>query len=90
MSLSRERILDTARVLITGDRQDDYGSARDNFARIGKLWEQVLGTPVTPGQVGLCMALVKVARLVNSPDHADSFIDAAGYIALAGELATSE
>jgi hypothetical protein len=33
------------------------------------------------------MALVKIARLANSPDHMDSWIDIAGYAACGGEIA---
>ena len=89
MSEPCENILETARQLITGSRRKTYGSARDDFTRTGKLWEQVLGVPVKPEQVALCMTLVKVGRLVNSLDHEDSWIDAAGYIALGGEIATT-
>jgi hypothetical protein len=36
------------------------------------------------------MALVKISRLVQTPDHEDSYVDGAAYIAIAGELATEE
>jgi hypothetical protein len=83
-----EEILDTAKGLITGDRNKVYGDAREDFTRTGKLWEQVLGVEVPPEKVAMCMALVKFGRLTNSPDHEDSWVDAAGYIALGGEIAT--
>jgi hypothetical protein len=34
------------------------------------------------------MAQVKIARLIESPEHLDSFIDAAAYMAISGEIAT--
>lgn len=84
----RAEILTTAASLIGGERQQDYGSAADNFARIGNLWAEILGVPVTPVQVALCMNQVKVARLVSSPDHLDSWVDGVGYLAIGGEIAT--
>lgn len=84
----RGEILSKAADLIGGERQQDYGSAADNFARIGKLWAEILGVPVSPVQVALCMNQVKVARLVSSPDHLDSWVDGAGYLAIGGEIAT--
>jgi hypothetical protein len=32
------------------------------------------------------MVGVKIARLVETPDHLDSFIDGAAYLAIAGEI----
>lgn len=86
--MNRDDILNTASSLIGGDRHQDYGDAKENFTRIGKLWEQVLGVPVTPGQVALCMNQVKVSRLVATPNHPDGWVDGAGYLALGGEIAT--
>ena len=81
----RENILAEAAALICGDRQAQYGPPAENFARIAAGWEVILGVPVAPDQVALCMAWLKIARLVNGP-HRDSYVDGAGYLALAGEL----
>lgn len=71
-----------------GDRHRDYGSAIDNFTDIGRLWAVVLGLDeITPEQVALCMNQVKVARLKHSPNHRDSWVDGAGYLALGGDIA---
>lgn len=84
----RTEILSTASKLITGQRQSDYGTPAENFARVARLWEVVLGIEVTPAQVALCLGQLKVARLIKSPDHLDSWVDLAGYTGLGGELAT--
>lgn len=84
--MKRDEILDEAKDLVSGDRHDDYGDAAVNFARIAQGWSVILGTDVTPVQVALCMDWVKTARLIQSPDHADSWIDKAGYSALGGEV----
>lgn len=82
----RSRILQEAESLINGDRARDYGSAHENFARIARIWSVILGIDVTAQEVALCMAGLKLARLANGP-HRDSYVDGAGYMALAGELA---
>lgn len=83
----RREVLETAANLISGDRHKDYGCAHENFQRIADLWSPIIGQEITPAQVALCMTQLKVARLVTSPLHADSWIDAAGYIALGAEIA---
>jgi hypothetical protein len=87
--VNRNEVLDGAKSAIGGDRQDTYGDARENFTRIGTIWEVIFGHPVTPEQVALCMAGLKIARLVHRTDHADGWLDMAGYAALGGEIATA-
>ena len=65
--------------LVTGARQQTYDHPANNFARIAALWEVVLGQPVTPKQVGLCMVMVKIAREVHAPQR-DNIVDAIGYL----------
>lgn len=82
---TRTKTLEAASDLINGDRQAHYGTPQENFARIATGWEVILGCDVSPEQVALCMAWLKIARLAHGP-HADSYIDGAGYIAIASEL----
>jgi len=83
--MKRSDVLAAADKLINGDRQANYGPPQENFARIAAGWSVILKTDVTPEQVALCMAWLKLARLVNGP-HDDSYIDGAAYMALAAEL----
>ncbi|AXN53331.1 hypothetical protein PBI_THONKO_59 [Mycobacterium phage Thonko] len=83
----REVVLDTAKSLICGDRQASYGDATESFSRLARLWSEVIGVDIMPEQVALCLTLLKVSRLVASPDHADSWVDICGYAALGGEIA---
>lgn len=76
--------------LINGDRNREYGEPIDNFQRVADGWSIVLGAPVTPHQVALCMAWLKIARLTESPLHSDSYKDAAGYMALGWELVNKQ
>lgn len=86
--MGRTEILHQADTLINGPRADAYGPPQKNFGNIARLWEPIFGVGITPAQVALALSQLKVARLIQSPDHEDSWIDAAGYIALGGELAT--
>src|SRR5690606_916045 len=59
----------------------------ENLSRIGKLWEPIVGAPMSPEKVALCLVQLKVSRLVHSPGHWDSWVDGAGYFGLGGEAA---
>lgn len=83
-------ILEEANKLIYGQRQQDYGKAKDNCENIAKLWSVILGTTVTAEQVCLCMIQVKAARLINTPDHHDSWVDIAGYVGVKGKIDRGE
>ena len=63
-----------------------YGSPSVNHLRIAKLWSVYLEKAIEPEQVAMCMALVKIARLIESPKHVDSYADAAAYLAIAAEI----
>lgn len=73
-------ILDTAKGLIYGDREKDYGSATKNFENISKMWSVILEKEITVEQVIQCMISLKQCRLLNQPDHKDSWIDICGYV----------
>jgi Domain of unknown function (DUF6378) len=77
-------VLQEANSLIYGDRQKAYGSAAKNFTDIGVGWANILGVPVSPEQVALCMAWLKVCRITaglsrGEKVHRDSMVDLAGY-----------
>ena len=74
---------------IIQDRGMDYGHPSDNMSRTARLWSAFLEMPVTDYQVASCMALVKLARSMESA-KVDTYIDAAAYLAIAGQLHTEE
>ena len=84
--MNRGEILDEAKRLTHTDRQKNYGSPYVNHKRIADLWSVYLETEITPSQVALCLCLVKIARLIETTDHEDSFIDLAAYASIAGEI----
>ena len=93
--MTRKEILAAAEKCVCGQRDKDYGTPEDSFGLIAELWAKALkpcvpeGTDVCipPETVALMMALLKVARLIKSPEHLDSWVDLAGYAACGGEIA---
>lgn len=84
--MKREEILKEAIRLTSTDRQKNYGTPEVNHKRIADIWSVILGLEVTPAQVALCMVGVKMARLIETPNHTDSAIDGAAYFAIQGEI----
>jgi hypothetical protein len=64
--------------LVTGDRQDTYGHPLDDFTRAGKIWEAIIGVPVSAEQVALCMVGRKISRQANA-HKLDNVVDGIGY-----------
>ena len=85
--VTRSSILSTARSYITRDRQADHGDAEDNFSRIAGYWSLHTGVTLTATDVAVMMALLKVARIKQNPQHVDNWVDGAGYFACGGEIA---
>ena len=90
--MTKEEILDNAKQLIAGQRAVDYGDAKDNFDRIAAGWNLILASALdthgyfTAQHVALMMDWVKTARLLETLDHKDSWIDKCGYSALGGSF----
>jgi len=87
-------LLDIAKDLVYGPRAQIYGHPADNFRTTANMWTAYLHQRMlreglyvdfefTPEDVAMFMALVKIARLANTPGHYDSLIDLAGYAATA-------
>ena len=93
--VTRHSVLSTADSVVNGARADVYGGPEDSFQLIARLWEPYLsakcismdGACIEPEDVAVMMGLLKVARLAQSPDHEDSWIDLAGYTACGAEIA---
>lgn len=85
--MKRSEILDTAKLAVTADRQATHGNPEHSFDMIASMWSDLLCTHVTPTQVALMMAALKIARAWDNPGHADNWVDLAGYAACGGELA---
>lgn len=94
--MKRDEILKTAEEIVTKDRNVQYGEPENNFSVIAEFWSTYLSqhnggraVPLTPMDVALMMVLFKLGRLTTARAVTlDSFVDAAGYVACAGEIAT--
>ena len=82
---TRVKVLENAKQLVNKDRAEVYGDSKINHDRIAKLWSVILGKEITSQQVIMCMTALKLARLVETPDHTDTWTDICGYGALGGE-----
>jgi len=71
------------------DRGMDYGHPTDNMSRTASLWSAYLEMPVTDYQVAMCLALVKIARSMET-GKVDNYIDGAAYFAISGFLRNQE
>ena len=85
--MTRAEIIDEAKKCVCEDRESQYGSPEDSFKFIAELWTVYLDYKLSAEDVAIMMALLKIARIAGGRFKADSYIDACGYIACAGEIA---
>lgn len=87
-------LIEKAAELVGGDRATTHGDKHRNFANIAALWNAYLqpkqGALISPSDVGIMMTLLKIARTQSGSINLDDFVDAVGYIACSGEIATAE
>lgn len=85
--------------IVNGARRSAYGTPENNFARIAVLWAawfEARGITMRNAEgevvrlsardVSPLMRLMKEARLCESPDHLDSFVDLVGYTLTGAEV----
>lgn len=87
--MNRLDTLKAAAECVCGGREEDYGSPEDNFAVIAALWTAYTGKDVTPKDVAMMMALLKIAR-AKAGSKPDTYIDLAGYAACGAEISARE
>jgi len=87
--MTRDEILCKASEIVSGHREDEYGSPEDNFQLIADLWTNYLGhmVKITAEDVAAMMIQLKIARLATGTGTDDCWIDIAGYAACGGEIA---
>ncbi len=64
---------------VTDDRGAVYAHPLVDFGRVAKLKAVVAECPDPLARHALEMICVKIARLIETPDHLDSWIDVSGY-----------
>ena len=61
-------------------RRNVYGNPEEVFPRHAQVWSAIIGTPVTPEQVALCLIGYKLIRAADTPDYSDNADDIEGYL----------
>jgi len=88
--MTRDELLEEAKMLINGPRAEQYGSALINHERIATIWNVLLQrkllNKITPEEVTMMMIGLKLARLSQDVDQNDTWVDIIGYAALGGEI----
>lgn len=84
-------IADEAKNIVSGARRSAYGKPEDNFERIARFWKAYFENTgrhieLTAADVSPMMRLMKEARLCETPDHRDSFVDLVGYTLTGAEI----
>jgi len=80
--MSLGSILDEAKKLINGKRQEDYGSPKTNMDKIAEFWSAYLCMTIKGEDVCAMMALVKIARMITGHKKRDNPKDVVGYMAI--------
>jgi hypothetical protein len=87
----RVRLLKKGIELTAGDRDKTYGPPWDNLTACAMVWEAYLSAKLNvevrlvAEDVAHMMALVKMTRSFHGSYHDDNYLDAAVYMAIAGE-----
>ncbi len=85
-------LLSQASELVSQTRAATHGDAHANHWNIARLWNAFLSirpepaVPLSPRDVTMMMALLKIARTQLGDHNPDDYVDAAGYIALAQDV----
>jgi hypothetical protein len=72
------------------ERSRTHGHYDLTLLRTSKLWADYLEREIDPMDVAICMALLKIARIMETRSHDDNWIDLVSYCAIAGELAVKD
>jgi len=93
----KQSVADEALKIVNGARRAAYGRPERNFERIARLWnahlqnraiiDRVTGKFITAADVAAMCRLIKEARLAETPDHRDSYVDIVGYALCQAEIA---
>ena len=89
----RGKLLDEAKEVINGERQDQYGTPENSFALIAQYWDGYIKRcmqmnphfQITSLDVAHMMMLFKLARMQGQKPSRDNYRDIAGYSSIAAD-----
>ena len=92
--MNTTEILEKTQKLVSNDRAKKHGDKVSTHENIARLWSSYLQNKtklkitILPEDVANMMALLKIARTQEGEHNEDDYVDACGYSAIAGEIAT--
>jgi hypothetical protein len=91
MSDVKKEIADEAVCIVNGARRSIYAGPERAFERIARFWQAYFlntgrDVQISAADVSPMMRLMKEARLCETPDHRDSFVDLIGYTLTGAEV----
>ena len=87
---SRKKIIKHAWDLIDPKREKDIGPTIEINERAAVIWSGLLGIPIRPDQVAMCLVGYKLAHTTAAYERTKTYEDAIAYLAIAGEMATTQ
>ena len=85
-------IADEAKNIVSGARRSAYGTPEQNFDRIARFWQAYFentgraDVKISAADISPLMRLMKEARICETPDHRDSYVDLVGYTLTGAEV----
>jgi len=91
----RAALLDEAKGLVTGERNNQYGEPHQDFKRTAEAltamgYRGPGGRELKAHDVAILVGMVKISRLMWQPDKRDSWVDWAGYAACGWDCVVEE
>ncbi len=95
--MNKQESLESALEITTKDRQNDYGTAENNFQTIAEFWSTYMRArfpeanaaqriELEPYDIAAMMVQMKTSRIVSSPRKEDNWVDIIGYGACGAEV----
>ena len=76
--MNRVEVLDDAKQKVSVERASQHGDMENNFTTIADYWSVHLDVVVTPEDVAVMMALLKIARIKSNADNEYNWVDGCG------------
>jgi hypothetical protein len=84
--MKAEEILRTAADLVSGPRAEQHGDVMEVFGTATSLFHRASGEVLDEWDGIMFMVCLKIARIKHGTFNVDDYIDACGYLALAGQV----
>ena len=88
--MQKSDLLEISKALVTKDRHETHGDARQNFALVAAYWSAHLGVELDATDIAIMMTLFKLARAKHNRSNLENWVDGIGYLACGGEIATED